>query len=201
MKYKKNYYSILYFIIAILLIFILSYTAYAKYISGIDSNAEISVAKWNITLNGKSITSGEDLSNVVTPIFEGNSNIAPNVIAPTAEGYFDLILDASNTDVSFMYTITTSPNEDSVVKDLVISGYSIDGGEKILLDGDDIKIENSIMYDSEDKNVNIRVYLKWNDDPDSGAVMDNFEDAKATKQNGGKAKVNVNIRVVQISNN
>lgn len=198
MNHRNISFNFTLILFAIMLILSLSYFAYAKYISGIDGNAEISVAKWNITLNNQSIISGQDLSNVIVPIFEGNSNIAPNVIAPTAEGYFDLILDATNTDVSFMYNITTSANEESAVQDLVVVGYSIDDGEKILVDDNNLKIESNIMYDSEDKSVNIRVYIKWNDDPETGAVMDNFDDANATIGDNNKAKINVNLRVIQL---
>lgn len=191
----------------ILLILICSgfaYYTYAKYITSITSDAEVSVARWNISVNNQDISSGSNFSNVITPVFAGTANIAPNVIAPTAEGYFDVVLDVTGTDVSLRYEITTSDNADSAVEDLVISGYSIDGGQRqdIVSSGEDddegLMVSGTIAYDSLDKEVDIRVYLKWNDDAASGAVMDNFDDADAASVSTNKAKVDVNVRVIQL---
>lgn len=203
-NYKK------YIIISLLLAMIIivggfTYYTYAKYISSINSDAEASLARWNISVNNQDISTGSQFSNVITPVFTGNSNIAPNVIAPTAEGYFDIVLDVTNTDVSLRYEITTSDNDDSAVTDLIISGYSIDGGQRqnVVNNGENsgLMITGTIAYNSQDKDVSIRVYLKWNDDSTNGATMDNFDDATAASDSTNKAKVNVNVRVVQVSNN
>lgn len=203
---KKNYskYFIVIGIIVLLLISYIAYFTYAKYITSISSDASVSIARWNITLNNQDISSGTSLSNAITPVFPGGDNIAPGVIAPTAEGYFDIVLDASNTDVSLRYSITTSENENSAVSDLIISGFSVDGGERQapILDenSNGVKIENNILYNSVDKDISIRVYLKWNDDTQSGATMDNYDDANATNGENNKAIVNVNVSIVQIPN-
>lgn len=203
-NYKK--YAILCLLMAMLLIgggF--TYYTYAKYITSISSDTEVSLARWNVSINNQDVSSGSQFSNVITPVFTGNSNIAPNVIAPTAEGYFDISLDVTNTDVSVRYEITTSENEDSAVDDLIISGYSIDGGQRqsVVSNGQNsgLMVTGTIAYDSQDKQVDIRVYLKWNDDPNDGATMDNFDDADAASVSTNKAKVNVNVRVIQVAAN
>ena len=48
---------------------------------------------------------------------------------------------------------------------------------------------------------NIQVVGKWNDDTNLGATMDNFDDADAASVATNKAKVNVNIRVIQLPTN
>ena len=200
-NYKK------YIIISLLLAIILigggfTYYTYAKYISSISSDTEVSLARWSIKINNQDVSSGSQFSNVITPVFAGNANIAPNVIAPTAEGYFDIDLDVTNTDVSLRYEITTSDNEDSAVDDLIISGYSIDGGQRqsVVNNGQNsgLMVSGTIAHDSLDKEVEIRVYLMWNDDPSNGATMDNFDDADAASVSTNKAKVNVNVRVIQL---
>lgn len=200
-KTKKK---LLYCISCLFLIISLSVikSTYAKYITSANGNANINIARWKILVNNQDIEENKELSNVITPIFDGNDNIASNVIAPTAEGYFDILIDASNTDVSLKYEITTSDNAESAVSDLIISGYSLDDGERqqIISDDGQIKIENEILYNSQDKDIKLRVYLKWNDDDTNGATMDNQADTNATKIDTNLAKVNVNLKFIQIPN-
>lgn len=207
---NKNYKN--YIIIFLVLIIIIGgyflYQTYAKYITSLSSDTDMGIARWNIKINNSNVTNGSNFSNIITPVFTGTQNIAPNVIAPTAEGYFDIELDATNTDVSLRYTITTSENENSAVSDLIISGYSINGGEKQSVttnqenneENNDFRIENTIAYNSENKVINIRVFLKWNDDPEQGATMNNSDDTQTTTNPNNKAKINVNFNIIQIPN-
>lgn len=175
---------------------------YAKYITSTDGDANINIARWKILVNNQDVTQNKELTNVITPVFEGNDNIASNVIAPTAEGYFDILIDASNTDVSLKYEITTSDSEDSSVTDLYISGFSIDEGEKQAATSEDgqVKIENFILHSSEDKDLKLRIFLKWNDDVDAGAEMDNSADTEASQLENGLAKINVQVKFIQVPN-
>ena len=174
---------------------------YAKYITSANSNADISIARWNILVNNQDVTSNNTLTNVITPIFPGNNNIASGVIAPTAEGYFDITIDASNTDVSLSYEITTTDNPNSIVTDLVLSGYSIDNGERQEIVEDEngnFKITGNILYNSQDKDISLRVYLKWNDNENDGATMNNQDDTSTTQEEESVAKVNVNLKFTQL---
>ena len=181
---------------------ILTYT-YSIYVTGTSGNASVRIARWNLTVNNQDIVNNNNFSSVIEPVFPGNSNISSGVIAPTAEGYFDIVIDGSNTDVSFSYTITTSDNANSAVSDLVLSGYSIDGGERqdVTSTNGQISITNSILYNDVDKNVSLRVYFMWNDDSDNGAEMDNDDDTDATKNTNNRALLNVNVTFVQLANN
>ena len=199
---EKKYIFILITIIIILTSILIGNTV-AKYITSASSNADMNIARWQVLVNNTDITSAASLNNVITPVFPGNENIASGVIAPTAEGYFDIIIDATNTDVSLKYEITTSDNEDSIVTDLVMSGYSIDGGarQEIIKDENgNFKVENNILYNSQDKDITIRVYIKWNDDTDDGATMTNAEDTATTQEEESVAKINVNLKFTQIPN-
>lgn len=199
---EKKYIFILIAIIVILTSILIGNTV-AKYITSASSNADMNIARWQVLVNNTDVTSAASLNNVITPVFPGNNNIAAGVIAPTAEGYFDIVIDATNTDVSLKYEITTSDNEDSIVTDLVMSGYSIDGGERQEIIEDEngnFKVENNILYNSQDKDITIRVYIKWNDDSDDGATMTNAEDTATTQEEESVAKINVNLKFTQIPN-
>lgn len=194
---KKNK-KILFFIILILLLIIslIIINTYAKYLSSASSSANVSIAKWNIKVNEITIKDQTDISSTIIPVFPGNENIASGIIAPTAEGYFDLMIDIQDVDVSFNYKITSSVAENSPVKDFVITGYSVDDDPKIEFQPDDEKsISEDILLDSGIKNRKIRIYIKWVDD--ESQTMDNSDDTLAAISDT-PAIFNVNINFSQI---
>ena len=158
---------------------------YAKYISSAYGNTKMAIARWDIKVNNLSIKNNTNISNTLKPIFPGNSNIAANIIAPTAEGYFDLNFDFTGADVSFKYEITPSVDSSSSVKDLVATGYSIadNGGEfgnRVNLENYNDKISDTVLLNSPVKKRTIRIYILWNDDETSQEMSDD-EDTNSTK--------------------
>ena len=192
--YKKFLLLIILILILIFVFFLIQ--IFAKYLTSASGDTAMTVARWNILVNDISIKNNSDLSNTLTPVFPGNENIASNIIAPTAEGYFDLNFDFSAADVSFDYEITTTVDENSSVKDLVTTGYSIDDGDKIIFDEVNLPIKNTILLSDNTKTQKVRVYVKWIDD--SSATMNNVEDTTATTS-GNPALLHVNISFTQIT--
>lgn len=169
---------------------------YAKYLTSAKQITNIPIARWNIKVNTASIKDGQILSSLVTPIFPGTEHIASGIIAPTAEGYFDLYLDSSDVDVSFSYNISILPNENSSVSDLVVTGYSIDGGETVTFNST-TGITDNILYGSGIHSRTIRVFIKWDDS--ELASMNNIEDANATLDSSNSVLLDVNITFTQIA--
>lgn len=194
-NYKKIVILIILILISILVFFLIQ--IFAKYLTSASGDTSMNVARWNILVNNISIKNNTDISNTLTPVFPGNENIASGIIAPTAEGYFDLNFDFSVADVSFEYEISTTVNENSSVKDLVTTGYSVDDGEKITFDEINSPIKDTINLTDNIETQKIRVYVKWNDD--ENATMDNNADTIATTS-GNPALLNVNISFTQIAN-
>lgn len=195
----KKIYIMLFFLSLFCSIFIIKST-YAKYATSADGDASIKIARWKILVNNQDIQKNSDLTSIIKPIFEGNDNIASGVIAPTSEGYFDILIDATNTDVSFKYEISTDNSDSSVVTDLMISGYAINDGTRQSIDNNDNKlnITNNIKFNDTTKTIKLRVYLKWNDDESTGASMDNASDTATTIDSNNLATVKVNIKFIQI---
>ena len=195
MKTNKKLILLLAFIFLIITIILVVQT-YAKYLSSASGETTVSIARWNIKVNNLSVTENTDISGTIAPVFPGNENIQSNIIAPTAEGYFDLAFDFEAVDVSFNYAINSVIDESSPVKDFVIVGYSIDNCERVELSGDDVNlISEDIPLDSNIKSRNIRIYVKWIDD--ESASMSNEEDTLATKSDT-PAIFKVNISFTQI---
>lgn len=187
--------KIKFFIALISLVYCISLIqdTYAKYVSSASGNATMSIARWNILVNDTDIKNNSNFTNTITPVFEGNENIANNVIAPTSTGYFDIVLDGANADVSFNYTINLEVDETSDVSDLVIEKYTIGSNPtEYTYDG---TISNNIILTDINKTISYRFYVTWNDS--ETASMDNVGDTLAA---GGKAKIAVSINFIQLKN-
>ena len=180
---------------------VLTYT-YSKYVTGTSGSAGVRIARWNLTVNDQDIVNNSNFSSVIEPEFPGTSHIASGVIAPTAEGYFVISIDGSDTDVSFSYTITTSDNQNSAVSDLILTGYSIDNGPRqtTAITNGHLSITNNVLYTDLDKDVDITIYFAWNDDSTNGATMDNSDDTDTTTDSSYRALINVNVNFVQLAN-
>lgn len=197
----KNYKKFLLLLLGILIcaLIFLGVQIYAKYLTSASGNTSIAIAKWNILVNNLSIKSNTDISSSIVPVFPGNEHIANGIIAPTAEGYFDLNFDFSSADVSFQYEITTSVDSNSSVKDLVTTGYSIDDGEKIAFENFNEPISDTILLNGNVKSRKIRIFVEWNDD-DFTSQMSNNEDTLSAKSEN-PAIFHVNISFTQIVQN
>ena len=166
---------------------------YAKYTSAVNETTEIAVARWRILVNNYDIRSSSTTSNLITPVFSGNTNIASGVIAPTATGYFDIVIDASGTDLSFTYTIDIENSATSLVSDVVISNCTMNGNP--------VTINNGVVTGNvrlNDQRVNtLRVYIEWRDG--TGETMDNAEDTSATVGENNVAQISVNANFIQLA--
>lgn len=165
---------------------------YGKYLTSLDDKTNIKIARWKILVNGTDIKNNSTTGTTITPVFVDNENIQNNVIAPTSEGYFDIVIDGSGADVSFEYSITTTVSEESSVKDLVITGYSINDEEKI--ESNESNITNIVPLDETNKVINIRIFIKWDDGESS--TMNNEEDTLATMSSDAKMDVSLSFKQI-----
>ena len=165
---------------------------YAKYLSSATENAELTIARWSILINNQDVVNESNFTDTISPIFAGSTNIKSDVIAPTAEGYFELILNGENTDVSFSYDISLDTT-DCAVEDLVITSYEI-GGTTYTYNGTDV-VGNILLNDAS-RTQTIRFNVRWNDDALTQS-MDNAEDTAATLEETASFSVNVNLIQLQ----
>lgn len=191
----KTYRKVLFFVALMAAFYCLTLiqSTYAKYVTSATGDASITIARWNILVNTQDVVQNSNFSDKIVPIFEGNENISENVIAPTAEGYFDILVDGSQTDVSFDYTLSADLSEHNDVNDLIITKYIIDNVEYSYNDS----ITGHIANNSDNKTVAIRFYVKWNDES-STQSMNNEDDTAVTID--GNAAFNINLNVIQSVN-
>lgn len=197
----KNHKKFLLLLLGLCICFLLFFIVqiYAKYLTSAEGNTALTIANWNISVNNLSIKNNTDISNSIVPVFPGNEHIASNIIAPTAEGYFDLNLDFSNADVSFKYEITASADENSSVQDLVSIGYSIDDGEKITFENYNTPITDIIKLTDNIPSRKIRVYIMWDDDTDTQTMTNDADTISTISEN--PPLLHVNVSFTQITEN
>ena len=191
MLLNKRFVVLLAFISLFLCIITLQDT-YAKYTSMVDETTNIAIARWRILVNDFDIRSNSSTSNLITPVFSGTQNIASGVIAPTATGYFDIVVDSTGTDLSFAYNISIANTNDSLVQDIVVT--------RATLNGEDVTITNNVLsgtvpLNSPNKVNTFRVYIEWDDGVDQ--TMNNADDTNTTLGDNPMAQITVRANFIQ----
>lgn len=187
------------FIVIFVAIFVLITSiqdTYGKYKSDATGTTNMSIARWNIVINNQDIVTNNYITNTLTPYFVENEHVASGVLAPSVVGYFDLNIDCSAVDVSFNYSISSSISETSSVDDLVVIGYSINGGAIVPVDGM-LDFNETVLLSDQTKIRNIRIYIKWDDSETE--TMNNASDTLAALS-GLSAKINVDVNFTQVIN-
>ena len=172
---------------------------YSKYTESKEGDVEFTVASWKILLNDDDISSGGELSSLINPVYDANNNIESGVIAPTSSGYFDLEIDATDTQVSFTYNISISSSVQSDITDLVITGYKIGNGQITHVQNNINNLTNTVAHNAPNKTIQIRIYFKWIEGESESEQMDNSTDTAAAIA-GGTGKINVSATFTQIAN-
>lgn len=157
---------------------------YSRYIANTVGDLEVVFAKWQILVNDTDITNNNVSSISLVPVLEENENIKKNTIAPSSKGYFDIIVDPSNVDVSFDYSIELD-YENENIPDLIVTKYAIldneysDGDQIDLINLNGNVIDGSLNYNNEVENFKhlpftVRVYFEWYEGEDE--IMDDDAD-------------------------
>lgn len=190
MKTKKK---IIFFVALISLFYCVTFMqdTYAKYLSSATENAELTIARWSILINNQDVVNESNFTDTISPVFNGTTNIRSDVIAPTAEGYFELVIDGTNTDVSFQYTVSID-NTDCVVDDLIITSYTVDG---VTTNYSGSAVSGNILLNDASRSKTVRFNVQWNDNALT-ETMNNEADTAASAE--GETGFTVNVNLIQL---
>ena len=185
--------SCLWFIISFLIIRV----TYAKYLTSLGSNANIGIASWKILLNNQDILNNSDFSANLNLVFPGSDYYLEDCIVPGAIGYFDLVIDSSEINLAYQYTVTATADENSDIADAKVIGFSFPGQQDYItyLNENVTNVQGSA--NASVNSSTIRVYVSWDDDPATQTLTDAQDTAIALSS--GDAIVNVNVVVSQLS--
>lgn len=158
----------------ILIVFTFSNYTFSRYTATTESTATIEVAKFNIVVNGQDILQKQKFNLLLSSA----QNVYNNKLVPDSQGYFEIVINPAGTHVSLEYELAFDLskinneiiNENNEKRNIVLTGYSVDGGNRILdiSDNNIIKGEINLKENStgllEEDKVVLRVYWEWQQD-------------------------------------
>lgn len=162
-KVKKKCFNFFMFYIVIAVLIFSSYT-FSKYTTAIEDNAVASVAKFSIEVNNKDIKTEKTFEIELNS--DKNINTYNNKIAPDTEGFFEIEINPTGTEVSLEYEITF--NLTGINGSLQLTKYIVNGGNEENIT--DNVINGMILLPTtehaftENDKVNIRIYWEWKED-------------------------------------
>lgn len=169
-------------ILSIILVFITIYIirdTYGLFESKNTMIMDSSVAKWNVLINGTDIKSGDNFI-VDTVNIDSSDNVLGGKIAPGTKGYFDIVINPTDTETSILYSITFDFSQ--VVGSITIDKIEELTSGNLIRTGENTYSKIITLEEIENKVINtIRVYIKWNnieenneEDSKIGTIKDNF---------------------------
>ena len=172
-------------LIAVILIsaLVISIT-YSKYFSKITGTGTATVARWSFKANGQTENLGPiTLGNTASK----NSKVADGKIAPGTDGKFDVIIDASGTEVDLEYEIKFA----NIVGDIPanLKFYEDEGFRTVIPDLTTKGYKGTITKDNTGTKKTVSFYWKWDYETTDTATNDPKDTAS------GKAAGNISFNI------
>lgn len=179
------------YIVCAIMIFISIYeikNTYGLFESKKEIDIDKSVAKWNIYINDNNLNTTETFT-IDNFTFQETDTVAKDKIAPGILGWFDILIDARDTQVSIIYEITFDFT--SLSSNITVEKIEEINGREIIKTGPNT-YSNYITLDDINNNVKdtIRVYIKWNNDEENN---ENDTNIGIIKNNSIKIPVSITV--------
>lgn len=152
MTKKKKVLAILAVLAVILLAFI-GGQAYAKYVSEVRGEGIAEVATWSFKVNGQN----EQVESINLASTCNNETLVDNKIAPGTSGSFNIIVDATGSEVGINYNITFT-EEENKPQNLKFEYNDTEYNSIKDLEDD---LSGTINANDEDKTRTLNVKWKW----------------------------------------
>lgn len=180
-------------ILSIILVFITIYIirdTYGLFESKNTMIMDSGVAKWNVLINGTDIKSGDNFI-VDTVNIDSSDNVLGGKIAPGTKGYFDIVINPTDTETSILYSITFDFSQ--VVGSITIDKIEELTSGNLIRTGENTYSKIITLEEIENKVINtIRVYIKWNNIEEN-----NEEDSKIGTIKNNFISIPVSVSVIQ----
>ena len=149
-------------------IIIFSMYAYSRYSSKVNGTGTATIAKWSFKVNGQK----EQVQEIKLVSTYNSETLVNNKIAPGTSGSFNIIVDATGSEVGIKYNIkfAEESNKPQNLK-FVYGGKEYDSIKQL---GDELS--GTIAANEEDKTRTINVQWKWNYETGSSAEQINAND-------------------------
>lgn len=150
---KKKKVLVVLAILAVILLAFIGGQAYAKYVSEVRGNGIAEVATWNFKVNGQN----EQVEEINLASTCDNETLVNNKIAPGTSGSFNIIVDATGSEVGINYNITFT-EENNKPQNLKFEYNNIEYNSIKDLEED---LSGTINANDENKTKTLNVKWKW----------------------------------------
>ncbi len=179
------------YIVCAIMIFISIYeikNTYGLFESKKEIDIDKSVAKWNIYINDNNLNTTETFT-IDNFTFQETDTVAKDKIAPGILGWFDILIDARDTQVSIIYEITFDFT--SLSSNITVEKIEEINGREIIKTGPNT-YSNYITLEDINNNLKdtIRVHIKWNNDEENN---ENDTNIGIIKNNSIKIPVSITV--------
>ena len=158
-------------LISLLMLFFTIYLTmdtYALFESNKNYDVSSDIAKFVIKVNGSEAKTEEFVVDSIA--YYENEYVIENKIAPLVDGYFDIVIDAEEVEVSLRYDIEFDFSSLSI-PGLVISSITELGGNTLVLTDKDTYSGLITLADMDSSTVNtVRVSISWQNDEANNEV-------------------------------
>lgn len=162
-KLKNKTFKFITIYTLICLTFIASYT-FSRYIDTTSESYQISVAKFKVKVNNVSVTEGKEFDLILSP----NSNTYNNKIAPHTNGYFEIEIDPTDSEVSLEYQFSFNLN--NIDANVQLTDFTINDGEPNKITDNVVKGELKLPTTkhgfTESDKIKIKVNWEWTNNED-----------------------------------
>lgn len=163
---KKIYVCMALFLLVLTIVIILK--TYALFESKTSLNVQSDVGKWIILINDTDITSGANTKfSVNEVVWNPSDNVKSGKLAPGVSGYFDIVIDPTDTDVSVRYDIDFDFSEFENTN-IVVSSVEEVNNKTIVKTGQNKYTGVIPLNEIKDGVTNtIRVNIKWDNNEEN----------------------------------
>lgn len=158
-KMKKNgMLKIFLMIILIITVVILAGFAYARYVTSLNGNASMDIAKWSFNSRILNSTQTQEIADFSVTRTDNNTEVASNTIAPGTSGEFIVEIDATGTE-----TLLTYDTKISIInKPLNLKFYSDSNKtQELVVENEQYLAFNGCISLTDNKKIDKHIYWEW----------------------------------------
>ncbi len=188
---KQNVYTIIFAVSIVISIVIIAFYTYALFETNKPVPISSDLAKWNIKVNDTMVTdnvSNQNTFSIGSIDWQSGGHVRPGKAAPGSTGSFEIEIDPTDTQVSFVYMIQvdlTGLDNDQ----FVVSSVTETNGNEFIRIGENTYVGIARLADNvQGQKYNVLINLTWYND-------DNNNDADYELGSRADAGVNVPVEI------
>ena len=167
---KQTIWTIIFTILVISLLTAEIIYTYSLFETNTSLSTSSDIAKWNIKVNNNMITSNQINSNevVIGSIdWENGTHVKQGKAAPGSVGNFDIEIDPTNTDVSFLYTVNIDTSELENDEFIISNVTELNGNEFIRTGEYEYTGIARLEKNKNGEKYNVRIEITWNNNEEN----------------------------------